>query len=200
MEKLPLLEELQFEEDGHRYLLRGMDIPSVSAVMRPLSLIEYAGIDKTVLDTAAKRGTGIHNCIENYIKFGVYDFDPEWGGYTDGFMAWWKQYSPSVIGSEYRVYHKAFGYAGTCDLLAYIDGSLCLVDFKTTYKLIDKNCRVQLEAYVQALKSHGIEAHRKFILHLGKDGKWEFVEYPFRDADALRVFMSLKTVYDYQRS
>lgn len=194
------LDGLRFEENGHRYVLHGTDIPSVSQIMAPLSHIEYKDIDKSILDKAAKRGTGIHNCIENYIKYGVRDFDPEYQGYANGFMEWWNQNNPEVIGSEYRVYHSVLMYAGTIDLLAYINGELCLIDYKTTYRLIDKNCRVQLEGYSQALKTHGVEAQRKHILHLQKDGKWQFPEYPAKDHEALRTFMALKTVYDYVKS
>ena len=197
---LSKLNELRFEESGHLYLLNGKEIPSVSSIMRPLSMIEYGGIDKTILETAAKRGTSVHNSIEIFLKYGVRDYDPEFAGYADGFFEWWDNNSPEVVGSEFRVYHKLFSYAGTVDMLAYIDGKLCLIDFKTTYKLILKNCRVQLEAYLQALKTHGIEIERKFILHLCKDGKWEFVECPAKDPDALRVFMSCKSVYDYIQS
>ena len=200
MQRLKKLEGLQFEDEGHRYLLNGTELPSVSTVMRPLSQFEYGCIDKSVLDTAAKRGTAVHNSIEIFLKYGVYDFDPEFKGYTDGFIEWWNQTKPEVVGSEFRVFHAVLGYAGTVDMLAIIKGELCLIDFKTTYKLIEKNCRVQLEAYSQALRTHGIGIEKKHILHLQKDGKWEFVEHPVKDPTALRVFMALKTVYDYTRS
>lgn len=197
---LAKLNELRFEESGHIYLLNGTQIPSVSSLMNPLSAVEYGEIDKNTLDIAAKRGTSVHNSIEIFLKYGVRDCDPDFSGYADGFFEWWDKNKPEVVGSEFRVYHKLLAYAGTIDMLAYINGKLCLIDFKTTYKLIDKNCRVQLEAYIQALRSHGIEVEKKYILHLCKDGKWDFIEYPVKDAEALRVFMSLKTVYDYLKS
>ncbi len=181
---LSKLNELQFEENGHLYLLNGAEIPSVSTIMRPLSQSEYGGIDKATLETAARRGTSVHNSIEIFLKYGIYDFDPEFKGYTDGFVEFFGKYCPEVVGSELRVYHPVLRYAGTVDMLAYIDGKLSLIDFKTTYKLIMSNCRVQLEAYVQALRAHGINIEKKYILHLCKDGKWEFVECPVMNGDA----------------
>ena len=91
-------------------------------------------------------------------------------------------------------------YAGTADLIAWIDGKLTLIDYKTTSKLIEMNCGVQLEAYAKALASHGINIQQKMILHLKRDGK--FAEMKFQASDPRRwtVFGALKTVYDYIES
>lgn len=191
------LPELTFLDEGHTYHLDGAMIPSVTEIMRPLSRHEYTGVSEATLIAAADRGTAVHNAIENWIKFGMDDIDPDYRGYLDAFHEFWDRYSPEPEGSEIRTYHKLYRYAGTIDLLARIDGKLAVVDYKTTYRLIDKNVRVQLEAYSQALKSHGIEVEKKIALHLGKDGRWKAPEYPVKDAEALRVFNSLKCLYDY---
>ena len=196
---IPNLPELQFVNDSHTYLLNGAEIPSVTTVMKPLSQKEYGDVDERTLENAANRGTAVHNSIENWLKFGFDDIDPEYKGYIDGFHEWWEKHNPVLIGSEIRTFHRLFGYAGTVDLIALIDGELNLIDFKTTYRLIEKSCRVQLEAYSQALASHGIEIQKKRILHLGKDGKWKEPMYEAKDAEAWRVFGSLKCIYDYTR-
>ena len=141
---IPNLPELQFAEDTHVYTLNGIEIPSVTTVMRALSYNEYWRVDEQTLERAARRGTAVHNSIENYFKFGFSDIDPELEGYLDGFMEWFQEYEPKIIGSEIRTYHRLFSYGGTLDLVAEINGELSLVDFKTTYRLIEKNCRVQL--------------------------------------------------------
>ena len=199
MIQIPAIPELQFEEASHIYLLNGLEIPSVTSVMEPLSRYEYSRVDERTLDTAAHRGTAIHNSIENWIKFGLEDVDPEFQGYMDGFLEWWNLRKPEVIGSEVRIYHKLMRYAGTADMVAIIDGKLNLIDFKTTYRLIEKNCRVQLEAYSQALASHGIMVEQKRILHLTKGGKWQEPEFPNKDKEAWMVFGSLKCLYDFRQ-
>lgn len=60
--KLP---ELTFDERRHVYKLNGVALPSVTTVMKPLSGDVYDSIDKAILDRAAKRGTAVHNAIEN---------------------------------------------------------------------------------------------------------------------------------------
>lgn len=146
--EVPELPELTFDEASHIYRLNGDIIPSVSKLMEPLKDQCYGGISKRTLENAAIKGSAVHNSIENWIKFGIDDIPSEHRGYFNGFMEWWKQYKPRVFGSEVRIYHKLMRYGGTIDLLCEIGGLLELIDFKTTYTLLEMACGVQLEAYL----------------------------------------------------
>lgn len=194
------LPELTFEEVPHIYRLNGVEIPSVSRLMEPLKEISYSRVDKKTLKRAADKGTSVHNSIENWIKFGIDDIPSEHRGYFDGFMKWYEKFRPEVAASELRIYHKLLEYGATIDLLCFINGELNLVDFKTTYILMEMSCGVQLEAYSQALASHGIHVQRKRILHIKKDGKWDFPDFPVKDPARWRVVGALKCLYDYERS
>ena len=136
--EVPELPELTFDEASHIYRLNGDIIPSVSKLMEPLKDQCYGGISKRTLENAAIKGSAVHNSIENWIKFGIDDIPSEHRGYFNGFMEWWKQYKPRVFGSEVRIYHKLMRYGGTIDLLCEIGGLLELIDFKTTYTLLEK--------------------------------------------------------------
>jgi hypothetical protein len=197
---IPEFEELRFDEARHIYILNGLEIPSVTTVMKPLSNAEYKGISESVLNRAAEKGTAVHNAAENWVKFQIDDIDPEYRGYFDAFLAWWDEKKPVAVGSEVRLYHKIMRYAGTADLIAWVDGELTLIDYKTTSKLIEMNCGVQLEAYAKALASHGIDVQGKRILHLKKDGKYAEMKFPSQDSRRWTVFGALKTVYDYIES
>lgn len=197
MVKIPEMPELRFDEKSHIYRLDGVEIPSVSRVMEPLKASSYAGVSEKTLARAADKGSSVHNSIENWLKFGIDDIPEEHRPYFDGFLEWWNEYRPEVIASEVKTYHKLMRYGGTIDLLAYIGGKLTLIDFKTTYRLLEKSCGVQLEAYAQALASHGITVEAKHILHLKKDGKWAYPEFPAKDPVRWRVYSALKCVYDY---
>lgn len=193
--------DLEFDEVGHIYRLYGsITIPSVSAIMAPLSRAKYDGINSRTLEKAAVKGTSVHNAIENWLKFDIEDVPPEHEGYFQAFRSWYEKYKPVVVGSEVRLCHKVMLYAGTADMVAYIGDDLTLIDYKTTYTISDMSCGVQLEAYAQALGSMGVKVQKKAILHLKKDGCYEFREYPARDAIRWRVFGALKTVYNYIES
>ena len=196
-EKLIELNELEFEEERHVYRLNGVEIPSVSAVMKPLSSSVYGDVDPYVLSAAANRGTAVHEAIENWLHYGIEDVPPSYTGYLDAFIKFWKEYKPTLIVAEYRMYHKYLRYAGTCDLLLDIDGERWLVDNKTSSRIEKMLTRVQLEAYKKALATHGIRTDRKAILHLKKTGKYSFMEHPAEDLEAWDVFTASKTVHDY---
>lgn len=200
MVKILELPELTFEEAPHIYRLNGIQIPSVSRLMEPLKNISYAGVSGRTLEKAAAKGTAVHNSIENWIKFDIDDVPTEHRGYFDGFVEWQEKFKPEIVASELRVYHKLLEYGATIDCLCFINGELTLVDYKTTYALMEMSCGVQLEAYSQALASHGIVVQRKHILHMKKDGKWDFPEFPAKDPIRWRVVGSLKCLYDYEQS
>ena len=126
--------------------------------MKPLSSDFYSTVDPEVLNRAAKRGTAIHNAVENYAKFGIEDIPPMYAGYlrdsgTGGTAASRRFWQP-----KRRSTTKILRYAGTVDLLCIINGRLTLVDYKTSAQVNSKLCAVQLEAYDRAWESHGIKS------------------------------------------
>ena len=194
---IPEVEGMTFDEDAHIYRVDGLEIPSVSAIMEPLSRAEYSGINAKTLEKAAEKGTSVHNGIENYIKFGIRDVPEEHMGYFGAFLDWWNTYKPVVVASEVRLFNSLLGYAGTADLIAYVEGELTLIDFKSTYSVSEMTCGVQLEAYVRALMTMGVEAKAKKILHLQKTGRFKYIDFKMNDIERWRVFTALKTVHDY---
>ena len=88
--EIPQFPELTFEEERHLYYLNGLEVPSVTTLMKPLSSDFYSAVDPEVLNKAAKRGTAIHNAVENYAKFGIEDIPPVYAGYFAGFRECWR--------------------------------------------------------------------------------------------------------------
>lgn len=68
---IPQFPELTFDEFTHTYRLNELIIPSVTTVMKLLSDDFYRAVDPDVLERAARRGTAIHNAVENFAKFGI---------------------------------------------------------------------------------------------------------------------------------
>ena len=199
MVEIPEMSELTFEERAHIYRLDDMVVPSVTTLMKPLSEDYYQGISTEVLTMAAARGTAVHNAIENYVRFGIEDIDPQYEGYLTAFKKWWGLRKPEVIATEQKVYHKILRYAGTADLLAVINGRLTMVDFKTSAQVNTKLCDVQLEGYDRAFESHGIKVEDRLILHLKRTE--DFSEVPFkRSAKSWSVLSALLTIHNYMRT
>lgn len=197
MIELPNTPELDFVESTHAYTLYGQKIPSVTQLMAPLNAAVYGGINTEVLNKAADRGTEVHQAAENYANFGIEDISPEHRGYFDGFRKWFDEVQPVVVSTEFQTYHKYLIYGGTVDLLAYIDDMLYVIDYKTTYRVEKMLTRVQLEAYKQALLSHGIPVTRKAVLHLLPDCKAKLQVYEPDDTEAWDAFGSLVNVNNF---
>ncbi len=196
---VPSFPELTFQEESHVYHLEDIPIPSVTTVMNPLSQKHYQKISPEVLAKAAERGTAVHNAIEIYLNFGMEDILPQHQGYLQGFQQWQEKNQIKIIGTESRIYHKLFRYAGTVDLICEKDGKVTIVDFKTTSVLSPMLVGVQLEAYRQGLKSHGLEVEEVSALQLKKDGKYKEyskIELPPKE-ECWQVFQYLLAIKNY---
>ena len=156
--------QLLFEESTHTYTLRrdgfaDIILPSVTQIMEPLEQKAYGNISPIVLEKAADRGTRLHRSVEQYLKYGFRNVDDDCAGYFDGFIEFMKRHKDwKPIHSEFRFYHPALLYAGTCDLLFNTPKGTILVDLKTTAQAHLKMWGVQLAAYQQ-----GIEAFDKAL-------------------------------------
>jgi len=172
--------QLLFEEESHTYTLRqkgfaDIILPSVTQIMEPLESKAYGGISERIMDTAADRGTRLHRACEQQLKYGFRNVDDDCAGYFDGFVKFLNDHSDwKAIHSEFRFYHPAFLYAGTCDLLFSTPKGTVLVDLKTTAQAHKKMWGVQLAAYQQ-----GIEAFDKplkiaatMVLQVSTDGNY----------------------------
>lgn len=195
--KIPEMPELTFDSEKHYYRLNGKYIPAVSTIMKPLSADLYKDIDEAVLKAAAERGTAVHEMIENYIKFGWTEPNPQYQGYFNAFLSWYTKYSPKPIASEIRAYHPLYHYAGTSDLLADIGGKLTNIDFKTTATLHDHLVRIQVEAYDRSLSEHGVPVEQGGAVQLMRDGTYKFLLFDTGNTEAWTVFSSLLTVCGY---
>ena len=191
------MSRLAFDEKKHIYSLDGVVLPSVTQILRPVTECFYSGIDPDVLQKAADRGTAIHSAIETWIDYQMDTIVVDaYRGYFNAFLTWWGDRNPVPLATELRTYHKILMYAGTVDLIAEIDGKTVLVDYKSSVSVNMKAYALQLEAYQQALKSHGIITAGKMVLHLKPDGTYEEA-LSGNDPTFWLTFNSLKVVHDY---
>jgi hypothetical protein len=76
------------------------------------------------------------------------------------FDEWWELYRVEPLAPEITVWNKSVGYAGTLDLVAKVNGRICLIDYKTkgttrdgTVKPLDDKVVMQLVAGMKAEES-----------------------------------------------
>lgn len=188
--------ELLFDEDQHIYSMRGMYMPSVTQIMEPMSLMLYNGIPKETLYGAADRGTRAHEQVSNHVLYGIEEEDEDTRTYLEAFRTFEDAYKPVWVGSEYRTYHKALRYAGTIDLIGYIepdDGTgVDVIDIKCTAVYHPVMLATQLAGYREALKSQGIQVRRCYGLQLKNNGKPRFEQVE----DGYKTFLHCLAIYN----
>ncbi len=116
--------------------------------------------------------------------------------------AWAKEHGFEPIRSEQVVYSHRYRYAGTFDLLGYVDGRLTLIDLKTSKAVYDE-MRLQLAAYWWALQEMGLEkAERAMVLRLPKlatDPEFEAVEVDSLETH-LQAFLHAAELWRWQHA
>lgn len=201
--------------------LEGRKLPSVTTVLNVLAkpqLILWShklGLEgkdlKAVQDSAMSTGTLLHYLIACELK----GEKPE-QAYLDEFtlrdqrhcnnclLSWdeWKKDKViEVVALEQPMVSEKFQYGGTPDLLAYINGKLCLCDFKSSNGIyIDY--WYQLAAYEQLIvESAPLPLIERFhILRFGKDEGSDFEDKHLTDLDRhWEVFHACLQIYGLQK-
>ena len=137
----------------------------------------YRGSSGSAMET----GTTAHEWIEDALKtfmsgegsFGDDNLpdlpdDPDACNSIDAFKAWVGDNDIDFLSSEEKIYSRQDNYAGTLDCAAYVNGSLCIIDWKTS-KGIYPEYHLQNAAYAQAWEDiHGKAVEQTLVLRLDK--------------------------------
>ena len=137
---------LIFDPDAHRYVLDGVELPSVTHICRFLSC-DYKSDRPWLAEAAARRGTTVHEACA-LIDYGeVPEETPEIAGYLKAYRRFLKDYRPDWEWIEHPMGSLKLGYAGTLDRCGTLyDGRPCILDIKTG-TLRAAALRAQLTAY-----------------------------------------------------
>ena len=187
----------------------GKRLPSVTTVLGVLAkpaLIKWAhglglkGIDmEGYVDELAGIGTLAHRMILDHLRGENTDtsaYSPVQVDLAENcfikYLEWERQHSVEPVMVEAPLVSDEFGFGGTADFYGYIDGQLCLMDFKTGKGIYD-DYWYQLGGY-SLLLAERPSCYR--ILNIGRDESERFVEEQREDVDAGReVFLHALAIY-----
>jgi hypothetical protein len=200
----------------------GVRVPSVTTILGVLAkpqLINWAyklgkdGQDmKAVQDSAMSTGTLLHYLIATELRGEKPDqeyldeFTLRDQRYCNNCLLSWDEWKKDkvieIVECEKPMVSQKFGYGGTLDLLAYINGKLCLCDFKSSNGIyIDY--WYQLAAYGNLVEEN-VETpliEQYHILRFGKDMNNDFEDKFLTDLDNhWQVFHHCLQVYKLQNS
>lgn len=185
---------LEFDEENHLYTVSGINVPSVSKILQPLSMQGYKGINSETLNFAAQRGTSVHFSIELFDDTGCEEVREDCQGYFEQYKRWKEKCQPEILATEYRFYHPTLWYAGTVDKIIRIGGQTILMDLKTTAQINDWYLGPQLAAYDFGLGSQGIKIDAVMVLHLTP------TNYTFEKVmERLDIFMKCHKIHNFMK-
>ena len=176
------------------YWAVNMAIKHLDSVLKPGMIIDEINKTKMLneakvahrntLSQAADIGTAVHNYLETYLKAGInkqplpdLPINKDIRKGVEALLKWVKDNNVKFLDSERKIYSKEFGYAGTLDASATINGELAIIDFKTS-KGFYPEYFLQVSAYCKALEEETGNKYKKvYILRIPKDGsEFAFVE------------------------
>lgn len=146
---------------------------------------------------AADIGTIVHNWIKDHVagKKPKLPINKSSRNAIDTFLRWEKEHHVKFLESERILYSKKYGYAGTLDFIAEVDGKIKIGDYKTSTGIWDEYW-FQLASYQQAFQEEFPEKKIAggIIVRIGKDGSLEVAE---RDdyEDNVKAFNAALVLY-----
>lgn len=148
------MEGLYFDSEKHIYYYFGEQKPCVSDILKIVDVIALEGIPQRNIEVAAERGTLVHEQTEDY-EYGLVDLlDGDWVqehfeivNYVYAYANFRNEYPTLPIASEEKLYSIEHDFAGTIDLVKYIDGKLAIIDKKISKTISDLRSKLQLNAY-----------------------------------------------------
>lgn len=180
---------LEYNDESHQYVCDGLMIPSITQILKNKFPMKYNGIPKNVLANAARKGTMLHNTIEEAEKSGDalhFSVPPERGEIAPEFINYLmmkRQYGFECLENEVPVilpYNGQVLCAGRLDMVyKNRDGALGLADIKRTSKLDDEYLKYQLTLYAigyQYCYDKKVEELRCIWL---REDKHKYKEIPF---------------------
>lgn len=182
----------KFHTHQHYYLKNGQEVVGVTTVLGLLNkpaLVMWAyklGTQNIkfweITNKSKNIGTIAHYLIEckinnerpdkNYLNdFSKNEVD---GGYCSYnlFDKWLNSHKVVFQDSELQLVSEEYGYGGTIDIIAYVDGKKTLIDIKTG-KNVFPETQYQLSAYKQLYDENHLHSkiQKALILHLPHEGK-----------------------------
>ena len=158
-------------------------------------------------EDAATIGGLIHKWIQGYIEFqlGATDKEPEKPideaikNGVKAFLHWEQENKLKYLFAEKKIFSKKYNYAGTCDLIAELNGKLSVIDFKTGSGPWYEHA-IQISAYRQALQEElKMKIKERWILKVDKEtGKFHAHKATLHKED-FKCFLALLEIYRRHR-
>lgn len=154
--------QIDYIDETHQYMIDGILVPSVSALVAYATGNIYKDVPEWVLDKARIYGTAVHDAIELFESTGEVTFEYE--KEIEKYIGLKEKYLLKVKDMEQIVAYKNH-FCGRYDIQD-VEGNIW--DIKTTSSYHKENLEWQIGLYYLGM---GKERDKGFCLHIPKKGK-----------------------------
>ena len=181
------------------YVIAGKEYPRVTNICnminKPGLYFWYGkyGIKqcKKILQRSTKFGSLFHRLAEIRMdgqKVDIKQYKKPMRGCYHAFIKWRRQREFGHVETEVILHSQKYGYAGTCDLAATIDGMVGVVDWKTGANMYLEHL-LQVAAYMVAFKEMtGVTPQFGGVLIVGRDGTYLYCQFSWKLAQRLHHY------------
>lgn len=161
--ELPNGEKVTFNPDGHIYIVRGKELPSITGLLRDYYGDTYENVNPEILKRAAEYGTSVHSDLDRLINLRFADPKATLASTYQEVQNYFNFVEPiykiDPIATEkvvvlYDDKNEPIA-AGRFDLICTVKGKKALADFKTTTTLHKDLVTGQLNLYLKAAMQSG---------------------------------------------
>lgn len=163
---------------------------------------EISEAHRRTAQTAADKGDLVHELIDMWNKGEAMEVPKGVSAQVNQFIAFMMERKPVFIENEVTVWSREYGYAGTADWIAEVDGKVVLGDNKTGRRVYTET-GLQLAALSHAdfiIRPDGTEEPLPLldevaVLHI-RPRSWRYVPVGNDEAN-WSAFKAAKTIYDW---
>jgi len=163
-------------------------VPSVTEALSLAGFVDFEGIPREVLETAARRGNDVHEWLEA-LDLGLLSPDTEPDERSAPYVAAWRLFRAEnkveVEAAERILVSKRWRFAGMVDLVCVLNGTPAVLDYKTGARTVAWG--PQLAGYALALREEegkGAKARERWTCQLGVDSGYRLLRHDSRDDEA----------------
>jgi hypothetical protein len=152
-------------------------------------------------DSAAVRGTAVHQLAEQYVRHQAVDVDEDLLPYVQSYARFIDDFDPTSVHEELMIGNREHRYAGRLDSIQQIPGQgLALVDYKTSRGVYGETA-LQVAAYrfaefyvdAEGEEQPMLEVDATFVLHIQPNG-YDLIPLQ-SDRTAFEAFLIAKANY-----
>ena len=176
---------LEYIDETHTYIFDGIILPSITQILKYKFSNEYKDVSEVVLKKASKRGTEVHQAIEDFERAGIEKNSCK-ELYNYKFLK--KQFKFECIGNEVPVVlfldNKPIS-AGRIDLILKENNNIGIGDIKRTSVFDKEYITYQTNLYrIAYQQTYNLEISFLRGLHL-RDKIRKYIELPINELEAL---------------